>query len=425
MNKNLKNEYPNVSESFHNRVISTLNSLQNCERQDNSRRFSPIRVAVLAATLIILLAVTVFAGSEVYQRFINKENYKVTLELGEESSVQSAEYVKLTFGYMPDYLIPFDAPYKFSIGEDGVGGLTFQLFKSEIAKDLEITYADSVEECMFGKNKGAIIKIDTGIEYDYEAYSRNFVIYFDDFGYVLRCYVSDSISDEEMMKIANGLSLEKTDMEQAFIPDTYIPGVEEMSEAVIFEDKSQRAYKNIGDEFNISYYSGTAVMGNFCVTVNDFEIRDNVAGLDYDCFRFDGDDFDKYVDENGNLKDYVRNTIEYGDGINTLNSIKESENIGRQLVIVNLKIENTENYDHNFCPEFYLLNANGEYVASGVNYISGQGSNSGKYYFIPFEAGENKTVAFGFVVDDDIDLNGLYIEIASDSLINYRIALNN
>ncbi|MBQ8209500.1 MAG: hypothetical protein IJZ35_02820 [Clostridia bacterium] len=422
MSNNLKNEYPDVPENFHNRVVSTLDSLQAYENT-SSRRFSPARVAALAAALIALLAVTVFAGNEVYQRFINKENYKVTFELGEESSSQSAEYVKLNFGYIPEYLKPVDAPYKYNVGDSGAG-LTFQLFKSELAKELEITFVGSVEECMFGKCKGAVIRIDTGVESDGESYSRNFVIYFDDFGYVLRCYVSDAVSDEEMMKIANGLSLEETDKEHAFIIDTYVPGAEVMSEAVLAENKKQRVDKNIGEKFNMSAFSGTDVNADYSVAVKGFEIRDNIIGLDLDCIWLNGGETEEYFDENGNLKDYVRNTYEYGDGINTLNSIKKSETVGRKLVLVDIEIENTENYAYLFNSDFYLSNSGGEHIRAIINYISGQNAESADYMFIPFEAGENKIVTFGFIVDDDIDLSGLTLEMEGDNCIKYCIDLN-
>lgn len=422
MIKNLKNEYPDVPENFHNRVISTLDGLQSCEKQTKIRRDSPVRIAALAAALVLMLTVTVFAGNEVYKRFINKENYKVSFELEEETYSKSAEYVKLNFGYMPEYLVPYDAPYKFSIGEHGASGLTFQLFKSELAKELEINFVGSVEECMFGKYRGAVVRIDTGIDNVGESYSRNFVIYFDDFGYVLRCYVADAISDEDMMKIANGLSLEESDKEHAYIIDTYIPG----SDTTIFEyDNRQNVYRKTGEEFAVSVFSGEEGSSDYSVTVNSFEILDNVADLDYNSFCFDGQNIDEYIDKNGNLKDYVRKIYESGDGVNTLNSLKDSKTVGRKLVIVNMKIKNMENCAHTFYPEFILFNKNGECISSSINYISGQNADSAKYRYIHFGAGEIKTVTFGFIADADVDFKDLMLEVGCESSVNYYIYLNN
>ena len=420
MNNNLKKEYPEVPENFHNRVITTLKTLHKYESATSSQRFSSMRIAALVAALIILFAVTVFAGNEVYQRLINKENHKVTLELGEELSYQSSEYVKLNFGYMPEYLNDYDAPYKFFVGDSGAG-LSFQLFKSELAKELEITFVGSVEECMFGKYKGAVIKIDTGIDVGGESFSRNFVIYFDDFGYVLRCYVSDAVSDEDMMKIANGLSLEPTDKEHAFITDTYIPGVESMSEILIEERNCIN--KNMGEKFDVSVFSGGDSSSDYSVVVKDFEIRDNIAGLDSDSIWLNGWDSEDYFDENGNLIDYVRVTYEHGDGVNTLNSIKESKTVGRRFVMVDIKIENKENYAYSFNPEFFLADADGKRINAIVNYISGQNSASAEYMYVPFEAGEKRIVTFGFIVDEDVDFNGLVLEICSEKLQKHCISL--
>jgi hypothetical protein len=79
---------------------------------------------------------------------------------------------------------------------------------------------------MFGENQGAILKIDTGIESDGDSHDKEFLIYFEEYGYILRCYVSERISEDEMLKIAENISLVESDKASAFIIDTYIPTVD-------------------------------------------------------------------------------------------------------------------------------------------------------------------------------------------------------
>lgn len=228
MSINLKNEYPRTPETFHSVVLDVVENVG----VETRRKKSPVKIAVLVAAVVMLLSVTGFAANTVYDYFVKKENYKVTLDLNEETTdnVKSPEYVKLNFGYMPEFIDPYDAPYKFSVktqtGENAPSGLTFQLFKSDLAKKLEIFYVGSVTECMFGKNKGAILKIDTGIESDGDSHDKEFLIYFEEYGYILRCYVSERISEDEMIKIAENISLVESDKENAFIIDTYIPTID-------------------------------------------------------------------------------------------------------------------------------------------------------------------------------------------------------
>lgn len=244
MNKNLKSEYPEMSESFHRTVNKAVNSLVE-NNANNVKRKSPFRRSVLVAALIMMLTISAFGADSVYDYFVKMDNHKVTIELNENDSVVSVspEYVKLKFGFMPEYINPYDAPYKFDVitetGEDAPG-LTFQLFRAEKAKELEIFYVGSVKECMFGENMGAILKIDTGIESDRDSYDKEFLIYFDDFGYILRCYVSERISEDEMMKIAKNISLVESDKENAFIIDTYIPTV--ANGGILIPDESASSY---------------------------------------------------------------------------------------------------------------------------------------------------------------------------------------
>lgn len=427
MYKNLKNEYPDMPTEFHESVVNTFDSLPEQISDASKRRNSPIKIMTLAAAIVVLLTLTGFAANTVYEKFINKENYKVTLNLDEEPTdiAESPEHVKLNFGYMPDYLSPYDAPYKFGMktesGDDTYSEITFQLFKSDLAKELEIFYVGSVTECMFGDNQGAVMKIDTGIESDGDGYDKQFLIYFDDFGYVLSCYVSEKISEDEMMKIANGLSLEETDKEHAFIIDTYIPTVDNggiiAPEIGTFSYAADAVVRQLGEEFDILAYNRDVDGNDYTLSVKSIDIRDNVNGLDYRNFNL-AKDMSYYVDENGNLKSYERKIYNYGDGVNSISSIKETETVGRKIILIDIEVTNNEKSANEFYIDAGICSISGTHEANRFNnleasYISGQDGESGGYYQIPFEAGEKKTVTYGFLIDSDADLNDLMFTIGS------------
>lgn len=405
MDKNLKDSYVQMPESFHNRIEETLESLDGTQKQKIKKFPKAAKVILIAAVITAILTVSAFAGDGVYKKWIEKKNYQVSLSLDEETSgdIHQAEYVKLNFGYMSDYIVPYEPPYKYHMaditgeGED-LHGFTFALYKTETAKNLKFNYAVSVEERKFGTHDGAIIHYESVGES-----SRDFIIYFNDYGYVLYCFVGESVSDEDMIKVAENLSLEETDREHAMRPETNVFSNDAESESTPEEYVRTIVRKQIGEAFERQD-------GDFSITVTGTKIYDNISSFDRSSFNID--QFDKVVDENGNFKKYEREIYEYGDGINTLDELKEVKTVGRKLLCIDLKVTNRSGTANEFNAGNTRLQSGGNYeiYRGETSYISGQNGNSGRYYFVPFEVGEEKTVTIGFIIDDDTDLSRLAVE---------------
>ena len=424
MSKNLKGEYPKIPENFHSVVLETVQNVG----EEKHRRKSHVKIAVLVAAVVMLLSVTGFAANTVYDYFVKKENYKVTLDLNEETTdnVKSPEYVKLNFGYMPDYLDTSDAPYKFGVKTESddiaPSGLTFRLFRNDVAKDLEIFYVGSVTECMFGENQGAVMRIDTGIESDGDSYDKEFLINFAEFGYVLHCYVSERIDEDEMIKIAENISLVESDKENAFIVDTYIPttdngGIIEPSSDLIYSYTADAVERQIGESFDITAYNGYVDGNKYTLSVKNIDICDNVKGLDLSNFSSASKIYER-IDENGNLTSYKRKIYDYGDGVNSISSIKETETVGRKIILIDIEVTNNEDSANEFYIDTSVCSISGTHEANMYNnfeasYISGQNGKSGSFYHIPFEAGEKKTVTYGFIIDADAVISDLMFIIGS------------
>ena len=64
----------------------------------------------------------------------------------------------------------------------------------------------------------------------YDKMNKEFVIYFEDSGCLVRCFADKSIADEELVKIAESLKIENTDIQNRWVYDT-----------VLTESVSQRA----------------------------------------------------------------------------------------------------------------------------------------------------------------------------------------
>ncbi len=413
MDKRQKEDYVKMPESFHAQIAETLSSLD-CVGQNKRKAFpKTVKIALIAAAMTVVLAVSVFANSETVQSWLHQiGRYQVALSLEDDSEASEDEsgeaaktvpYVKVNLGWLPESIIPLDPPYKYtSTNGDGVGGLTFILYEKETAKNLDFRYVGSVTETMFGERKGAVIRYaDSG--------SRELLIYFDDFGYVLRCMADEDVSDEELLKIAENISLEETDKSNAFIVETYISGVEEISVPAGILNKNT-IHKSCGDTISFTKWPNEG----FRMTVQGVQVCDNVSNLDMTSINKSHRD---EIDESGNLKPYERKTYRYGDGIDTLNVLEKSEIVGRRLVLVEMTVENRTGEQAEYYVDGVLKDAvTGEYFSdSHMFYISGQNGDSGSFFFVPVAKDETKTVTVGFLVDSDKDLSNLAMEITLDS----------
>lgn len=422
MDKRQKEDYVKMPDSFHAQIEETLSSLD-CVKQDKRKTFpKAVKIALIAAAMTVVLTVSVFASSETVQETVKSwlhqiGKHQVALSLEDESkasedengeAVKTVPYVKVNLGWLPENIIPLDPPYKYtSTNGDGVGGLTFILYEKETAENLDFRYVGSVTETMFGERKGAVIRYaDSG--------SRELLIYFDDFGYVLRCMADEDVSDEELLKIAENISLEETDKANAFIVDTYISGVEEISVPAGILNKNV-IHKSCGDTISFTKWPNEG----FRMTVQGVQVCDNVSNLDMTSIN---KSYRDEIDELGNLKPYERKTYRYGDGIDTLNVLEKSEIVGRRLVLVEMTVENRTGEQAEYSVDGVLKDSvTGEYFSdSYMFYISGQNGDSGRFFFVPVAKDETKTVTVGFLVDSDKDLSNLAMEIqlnADDSVL--------
>lgn len=413
MDKRQKEDYVKMPESFHAQIAETLSSLD-CVEQDKRKTFpKAVKIALIAAAMTVVLMVSVFANSETVQSWLHQiGRYQVALSLEDDSEASEDEsgeaaktvpYVKVNLGWLPESIIPLDPPYKYtSTNGDGVGGLTFILYEKETAKNLDFRYVGSVTETMFGERKGAVIRYA-------DSHSRELLIYFDDFGYVLRCMADEDVSDEELLKIAENISLEETDKANAFIVETYISDVEEISVPAGILNKNT-IHKSCGETISFTKWSNEG----FRMTVQGMQVCDNVSNLDMTSIN---KSYRDEIDESGNLKPYERKTYRYGDGIDTLNVLEKSEIVERRLVLVEMTVENRTGEQAEYYVDGVLKDAvTGEYFSdSHMFYISGQNGDSGRFFFVPVAKDETKTVTVGFLVDSDKDLSNLAMEITLDS----------
>lgn len=423
MNNIDKSKYPQMPQSFHNKIEETFNIIE----KNNIRPFKSqknVKVILVAAIIIVLLTLSVFAGGKVYSNWIAQKNYQVTL-VPEQKTV-TKEFVDIKFNYLPQGLMESDE-YHYYFNNDFKGGLSLSLYRLDEYSEIDIKYSVGYEEKTFGQNKGAIISKPD----DYNM-NRELIIYFDNDGYMLRAYVGKDISDEEIVKIAEGIELVETDEEHAFkcehkpeVPSTLYFVTQKT-------DFSENEVRHIGDKITGLYAwdvnHSEKSESSIDVTVEKVDFYDNINKFNKDNFNYDYIlEKSPLTDENGNLLPYERTNMKYGDGVNSINEVESVETVNNKFMCVTVTIENTSNVNR----EFFVSQINpalftetngalsqkmkdfcsGKFYNETV-YVSSQDSKS-SFNCKKIKAGESIKVQIGYFVDED-KIDDIYLTIGRD-----------
>ncbi len=354
-----------------------------------------VRTVVAVLMCVTLVSVTAFAANEIYNKWFKKTGEYSGKITTEDVSFQSApEYVKLEFDYLPEEFTEFEAPYKYNY--NGGFGISFNLWKMSSVDTNGYKNITATEETVFGGNQAQILTIN-GSE------AKLALIYFEDMGTVVECYFNKNIPQEEVKAVLNGLRLVETTADNALIYDGTNTGT---SQPWVDDAKLPVRVCDFGSVYEYDYDIATGAQ--YTVKVVKTEVLDNVNGMDKNCI---WKDFTKseYIDENGYLKDYVRENIIYGDGVNTVDVVESTELVGRKIVAVTVEVENVNNTDGEFYSRFPLCNEAAELMKAEQIAVSGQDGTSNRMYFVNMGAGEKKTVTVYNIVDADIDFDDLYV----------------
>lgn len=419
-----KNDYPDIPSEFHTCVCHTLENLPNDNFIAHHSKKTATYMILIAAAIAVLATITVFAGGKIHEQWIEKTNYKVDISV--PAQVVEKPYVNLKFNYLPEGLVKADE-YHYN-SKNNSSGLSLSLFKLDDKETMEIKYSVGYQEREFGNNKGAIITKPDNFDYN-----RELIIYFENDGYLFRCYVSKGISDEELEKIAAGVELVETDEAHAFNYDSNREQESQLDETCRKQYEMQINEKHtfsttdvigLGEEFiNLATYSDdTADDGVFNARIDKIEILDNVSNFNQKGFREGILEQKNLCDQNGNVLSYNRQEIIRGDGINSVDEVISQQNMKRKFIYVTITITNTSNSPRVFfANSFYIDEAqvDGEIIkmkttSSATQNLYGEveyitpGDTDGSLGRKKIKANGSITVGIGFFADED-KLDSLYI----------------
>lgn len=392
------NNKNNIPDGFHNAVLDAfkeIDSMSNSKKASNKTRV--LKIIAVTAVSAILLSVSAFAYTEINEWLEKTGRYSIAVTNDDIDYNEAPENAKLELGYLPDEFTELEPPYKYHYNGDA--GLSFNMFKIDAENKKEYKNVISTEKTTFGENEAEILTLN-------ENEMSLALIYFKNQGVVVECYYNKQIPYDELTKIFENLKVVETTEADAFVYDYesvphsefFVPDTPETEKIY----KQGEICENGWDFETDSYYN---------IKVVKAEILDNVNGIDKKYIR-SLDELAEVTNSDGTLKGYNREEIIYGDGVNTIDTIKDVKFIERKLVAVTIEATNINNTAGSlFCSTYDLVNASGTSVTDEAFAVVSENDTDSRFYFVSVDANSQKQVTIYYLVDGDVDFNNLYLQV--------------
>ena len=416
-----------------------------------------VKAAAILLTVGVVAPTSVYAAQRLYQMHLEKENYKVdvviqkneetsdqkeasanleqnaeetaNITFGKAGSADALAYYKPEFTYLPEGLEPLpgdmDKFYnpKYTEGKEyGTHSLSPCLTILDTEDEVTTSVLSALSYKQFEVNGHSAYIVHKGESFEMDEAG----ILFEEEHCLLEFYVGKSYSEDEIIKIMEGVKMVPDPEREYTLAFRYSEGGQlEASEEYGVGEELASAPEKV---YNLNEKLPGNVFAPDCeFVVDNVEYFDDVA--DFDRTKFS--DRTEQIDQDGKIKPWTRETWEYGDGINTLDKLIKSEEVNLKFVLMTVTVTNngTEDvaeYGTNEFIGFYDEAADGTLTKNETNgfcyepvYLDGttKSSEDKGYYTMPLKAGETVTYKMGFFVEEDM-LGNLFWEHSVDMTSN-------
>ncbi len=391
------NNKNNIPDGFHNAVLDAFQEIEvmsNSTKQTNKSRV--LKVVAVAAVSGILLSISAFAYTEISNWLEKTGRYSATVNNSELEYNEAPEYAKVELGYLGDGFTELEPPYKYNY--NGEAGLSFNIFRMDSERKNEYKNVISTEKTSFGENEAEILTLN-------ENKMSLALIYFEEKGVVVECYFNNHIPKDELNKILSDLKVVEATEDDALTYD-----YESVPHSEYFVDDTPQTEKIV--KFGESCENGWDFETNayYNIKVVKAEVLDNVNGIDKSDLH-SAEKFNSIVNKDGTLKGYNREEIIYGDGINSIDTIKDVKFVDRKLVAVTIEATNINNTAGSLFCSTYSLVTNNTPVTHEAFALSSENDTDSRFYFVSVDANSQKQVTIYYLVDGDVDFNNLCLQV--------------
>ena len=409
-----------------NTIISNFSLDSDTRKQQVKRKRN--RILIAAACLLIGIPTTAFGAVKAYDMIVQKQNYEVIISVANKIFNQSDSWYKMKVGYLPENMEAYEA-MKYSFKDNYAnGGFSFILWRLGKDSDFQTLYATDYEEKEINGRKVVIVNKDTGNKN--VVFDRQVFLLFEEEGMMLQSYVGNDVSDEQMMKVIEGISLESTTEDKATYTVDYdgafFSQAKEPTESRVIPLKkdSKQLFKvgqtvpvSIGTESKLEY-----VIENVEVfdSINDFKQGNfNEFGLNILSEN-------KALDQTNKLLSYKRDVYKVGNGKDSVDELVESQLVNLKFVYLTTTVKNNskqateEIYMH---PSLQVLKfeknawnyageegiAEDSIMTGEVDYLEPHGNGKGFYNIGRIQPGQTMKVNLGYFVDAD-KLDSIFLD---------------
>ena len=318
------------------------------------KKWTGKKVAVAVAAGTLAASTIVYAGTNLYHMFIEKQG-KYSVSIGLETNDKNGKInlpteihdINISAGYIPEgmeWIDEFHLQYPEHTNNGGFSFSSVFLDNDDMGKVIQDKNVVDYEKRTFGDYEGVYLKYNKLWE---ESYDQRIYLFCPDIYRVITIYIGSDVLKEDAVKVAENLEITESEtmIETA---DLYtwseLVSPEEIStdEALTSIEDDKLPIHQIGNEFTISG-TGEDSNGNYIddskisVCVDSVQIADDLQLLDKNRVP------EKLLDEvgaDGKLKDNTLSYVKSGDGVDSVDEIVKTEDVKQKLVYATVTYTN-------------------------------------------------------------------------------------
>lgn len=412
-----------------NTIISNFSLDSDTRKQQVKRKRN--RILIAAACLLIGIPTTALGAVKAYDMIVQKQNYEVIISVANKIFNQSDSWYKMKVGYLPENMEAYEA-MKYSFKDNYAnGGFSFILWRLGKDSDFQTLYATDYEEKEINGRKVVIVNKDTGNKN--VVFDRQVFLLFEEEGMMLQSYVGNDVSDEQMMKVIEGISLESTTEDKATYTVDYdgafFSQAKEPTESrVIPLKKDSKQLFKVGQTVPVSIeMNGTESKLEY--VIENVEVFDSINDFKQGNFNELGLNIlseNKALDQTNKLLSYKRDVYKVGNGKDSVDELVESQLVNLKFVYLTTTVKNNskqateEIYMH---PSLQVLKfeknawnyageegiAEDSIMTGEVDYLEPHGNGKGFYNIGRIQPGQTMKVNLGYFVDAD-KLDSIFLD---------------
>lgn len=450
------------SKTTRNPAIVQISEKERLSKSKSRRTRRLSRRSILAiAAAAAMVGTTVFAGTKlglrIYQR--KEQTYGAQVGIAQDTEnggtvPETVPNVKIETSYLPDGAKAYDEGDIIRVMTDETDPLerkdlvslyTIVMDLDENAEDAVTTLSKVADSRQLTVGSHDAVLVEQFYNDTDDINRRTLWILWPEYWQVLQMTAEPSVSEDELLKIAEGITLEPTGenldlttlrtWSDIVNPEEEV-GTDDTKTTLTAED--MKNLHKVGESFLKQNGSMEDAEGNFVenpnlsLCVSSAEVSDNLSILgDWQNSDFVPDSFRQQADENGVLKSSEIRYIKSGDGMSTLDTTIKTETVQQKLLYLTVDYTNNGSEELRNILVFMDLNelaegSDGTYTLynrasqesgdwdkteqnSPAGYLTemqyfdvygGEGTNA-KNYITSLAPGETVTVHLAFLVNED------------------------